>query len=460
MDHRKSHFLLVTFTSQGHLNPILQLAKRLIRTTGTKVTLATTVKGQRLMTNTDTNTLPLIPGLSFAFFSDGFDDGSNPSDDPNHIAAQMKRVGSQSFSNLINSFNEGPHPVTFVVYSILLPWVADVARAMHIPSALLWISSATVFALYYHFFNGHDRLIETSTFIDELPGLPPLTRPDLPSFFQPSSPHTFVLPIIHEHFQTLQQDSHPRVLLNTFDALEESALRALSKLNVIEIGPLTPSEDKAYGCDLFSNKTGLDYIEWLNSKPVGSVVYVSFGSLVVLPNKQIEEIFHGLKASQKPFLWVVRSSESEIKELELEEETEGMIVGWCSQVEVLNHRSVGCFVTHCGWNSTVESLVTGVPVVGCPHFSDQPTNAKMIEAVFGTGVRARVSEEGEGIVEREELKRCLNMVMGGENGEEMRRNALKWKDLAMEAVGKGCSSARNFRAFVEELVQGCDTSIE
>ncbi|XP_042521131.1 UDP-glycosyltransferase 75C1-like [Macadamia integrifolia] len=459
MDRPEKHFLLVTFPCQGHLNPTLQLAKHLISTTGTKVTLATTVYGQRLMTNTNTNTLPLIPGLSFAFFSNGFDDSNIPSDDPNYVCAQLKRVGSHSFSNLLNSFNEGPHPVTFIVYTILLPWVADVARSMHIPSAFLWISSATVFTLYYHFFNGHDHLIETSTSIDELPGLPPLTRQDLPSFFQPSSPHTYVLPIFREHFQALQQETHPRVLMNTFDALEGLALRTMSKLNVIGIGPSTPLEDKAYGCDLFRDKTGFDYTEWLNSKPAGSVVYVSFGSLVVLSKRQIEEIFHGLKESKRPFLWMLRSLES-MKELELDEEVEGKIVGWCSQVEVLNHGSVGCFVTHCGWNSTVESLVAGVPVVGCPHISDQPTNAKMIESVFETGVRAKVSEEEEGIVEREEIKRCLNMMMGGERGEEMRRNALKWKELAMEAMGKDGSSTRNFLAFVEEVVQGCDTSTE
>ncbi|KAJ4968809.1 hypothetical protein NE237_015510 [Protea cynaroides] len=450
-DEKHAHFLLVSYPSQGHLNPTLQLAKRLISTTGTNVTLATTVYGQSLLTNKSTNTLPLIPGLSFAFFTNGFDERTNPSDDLNHIAAQMKLVGSQSFSDLVNSFNKD-HPVTFIIYTILLPWVADVARILHIPSAFLWISCATVFAIYYLHFNGHDPLIET-------PGLSPLTLWDLPSFFQPSSPHTFVLPILHEHLQALQQDHYPRVLVNSCDALEGEALRApMAKLKIIGIGPLTPSmdtDDNEYGCDLFENTSRLDYIEWLNSKKAGSVVYVSFGSLVVLPKRQIEEIFHGLVESQRPFLWVLRSSD-----LELKEEGQGMIVTWCSQVEVLNHPSVGCFVTHCGWNSTLESLVIGVPVVGCPHFSDQPTNAKMIETVFETGVRAKVSEEEEGIVERGEIKRCLDMVMEGKSGEEMRRNALKWRDLVMVAVAKDGSSTRNFLAFVEEVARGCNPSTE
>ncbi|CAK9133720.1 unnamed protein product [Ilex paraguariensis] len=96
-----------------------------------------------------------------------------------------------------------------------------------------------------------------------------------------------------------------------------------------------------------------------------------------------------------------------------------MIVPWCSQLEVLSHPSLGCFVTHCGWNSTLESLVTGVPVVAFPHWSDQTTNARMIEDVWKTGVR--VKPNGEGTVEDNKLKQCIEMVMGGgERGKEMR----------------------------------------
>lgn len=255
------------------------------------------------------------------------------------------------------------------------------------------------------------------------------------------------------------------MIVNTFDALEEEALRAVEMFTVTGIGPLIPSAfldasdtDTKYGCDLFQSSMD-DYMEWLNSKEDSSVVYVSFGTLAVLPKRQMEEIWHGLAESHRPFLWVVPSSDKGTKELEdmvrswLEEKGEGMIVGWCSQVEVLNHPSVGCFVTHCGWNSTVESLVAGVPVVGCPQVSDQSTNVKLIETIWRTGVRARVNEEVEGgIVESEELKRCLEMVMEGGSGEEIRRNAKKWRDLAKEAVKDGGSSNKNLRGFVEEVV--------
>ncbi|RVW67063.1 Crocetin glucosyltransferase, chloroplastic [Vitis vinifera] len=113
----------------------------------------------------------------------------------------------------------------------------------------------------------------------------------------------------------------------------------------------------------------------------------------------------------------------------------------------------GCFITHCRWNSTLECLASGVPVVAFPQKTDQGTNGKLIEDVWKTGVRVTANEEG--IVEGEEIKRCLKVVMGGgERGEELRRNAGKWKDLAREAVKDGGSSDNNLKAFLDELGGG------
>ncbi|KAF5951096.1 hypothetical protein HYC85_013089 [Camellia sinensis] len=140
-------------------------------------------------------------------------------------------------------------------------------------------------------------------------------------------------------------------------------------------------------------------------------------------------------------------------------EQQGMIVPWCSQLEVLSHSSLGCFVTHCGWNSMLESLPSGVPVVAVPRWSDQGTNAKMMAEVWGTGVRVKANEEG--IVESEEVKRCIEKVMGGEErGEEMRRIAKKWKELTREAVKEGGSSDLNIKAFVKEIEGGeCSSKV-
>jgi anthocyanidin 3-O-glucoside 5-O-glucosyltransferase len=111
-------------------------------------------------------------------------------------------------------------------------------------------------------------------------------------------------------------------------------------------------------------------------------------------------------------------------------------------------------VTHCGWNSTLESLVCEVPVVAFPHWTDQGTNAKLIADVWKTGVRVVANEEG--IVEGDEIKRCLDLVMAhGKTGEDIRKNAKKWKDLARDAVKEGGSSDKNLKAFVQDVGEGC-----
>ncbi|KAK3414648.1 hypothetical protein EUGRSUZ_H00502 [Eucalyptus grandis] len=162
----------------------------------------------------------------------------------------------------------------------------------------------------------------------------------------------------------------------------------------------------------------------------------------------------GLLETGRPFLWVMRKDDGDDDELICKEELDkrGVIVPWCSQIEVLSHPSIGCFLTHCGWNSTIESLVCGIPMVAFPQWIDQMTNAKLVEDVWKVGVRvSEIDQEGI-IVEGGEIKKCLELVMGGgERGDEIRRNAKKWKDLVMEASKEGGSSDKNLKAFVEEI---------
>ncbi|XP_058089126.1 UDP-glycosyltransferase 75C1-like [Magnolia sinica] len=461
----ESHILLLTFPAQGHINPALQFAKRLVRT-GTHVTFATSVHAHRRMVKSTP-----LDGLSYASFSDGYDDGIKPTDDRHEFMAQFKEVGCRSVRDLISNLADDGRPVTCVVYTLLLPWAADVARIMGIPSVLLWIQPAAVLAIYYHYFHGYDNLIESSnkdpSSSIELPGLPLLSIKDLPSFFVSTTTSDIpsALPIFEELFHQLEKESCPKVLVNTFDALEGDTMRAVDKLDMVGVGPLIPSafldgketSDTAVGGDLFQKSR--DYVEWLDSKPDSSVVYVSFGSISVASEHQMEEILSGLVESCRSFLWIIRPAENSVetetntefwkKVRAVEERKQGLVVPWCSQVEVLSHRSVGCFVSHCGWNSTSESLAVGVRMVGFPQWTDQPTNIKMVESVWKTGVRVRAN--GDGILEGGELKRYLELVMGGEEGEEMKKNSLRWRDLAREAAAEGGSSDKNIRAFVEEM---------
>ena len=368
---------------------------------------------------------------------------------------QIKRNGSKALTDLIVSTANKQ----CIVYTTFLPWVADVAHELHLPSALLWIQPAMVLDIYYYYYNGFADVIgndsdDRPSCSIQLPGLPLLTTRDVPSFLLASNPYAFAPVTIQTQFAALEKESNPRVLVNTFDELEPEALKALEKLNLVSVGPLVPysildGKDPSNGSK--------NYIKWLNSKSESSVIYVSFGSLLVLKKQQMEEIARGLLDCGRPFLWVIRAKESgEEEKLSCREELEqmGMIVPWCSQVEVLSHPSLGCFVTHCGWNSTLESLVLGVPMVAFPQWSDQGTNAKLIEDVWKIGVRVTVNKDG--IVEGDEIKRCLELVVGdGERRKAIKRNGKKWKELAIKAANEvGSSSYNNLKAFVDEIGEG------
>ena len=229
---------------------------------------------------------------------------------------------------------------------------------------------------------------------------------------------------------------------------------------LLTIGPTIPSiyldnrieDDKDYGLDLFTTDSSDFTQNWLNNKPAGSVVYVSFGSMACLSAEQMEELALGLKATNFYFIWAIRASEEAKLPHKFAEETsgKGLIVNWSSQVEILSHGAVGCFFTHCGWNSTIEALSLGVPMVAMPQWTDQPTDAKLVEDLWKVGVRVKVGDQ-DGIVGRQEIEFCIRQVMVGDRATEMRKNAKKWRNLALQAISEGGSSDNNFREFISKL---------
>ena len=468
-------FLLVTYPAMGHINPSLHFANCLAAA-GVDVTFVTTIHGHRRMlksTGHKTDPITTTPNgsvISFAPFSDGYDDGFSRGSDLDQYVFGMRRLGSQAIKDLVVSAHNDGRPYSCMVYTILIPWAGLSADDLGLPSVLLWIQPATVLDIYYYYFHGYEDIITENSKRQPpakttFPGLSlEFSLRDLPSFMDAANPYSFAIPLFKEHFEILEKKNKPRVLVNTYDELEAEALRAVSDhLSLVGIGPLIPSAflDENKGASDIRSKE--KYLEWLNSKPKTTVVYVSFGSFSVLSKSQMEEIAKGLLEFGRPFLWIIREREKKDEEKAQEDKVDdelscreeldklGMIVPWCSQMEVLSSESVGCFVTHCGWNSTLESLASGVPMVGFPQWSDQGTNAKLIEDEWRSGVRVKPSEDG--IVASEEIKRCLELVMGGnENGEEMRRNAKKWKDLAREAFKEGGSSNKNLKDFVNVMI--------
>lgn len=129
----------------------------------------------------------------------------------------------------------------------------------------------------------------------------------------------------------------------------------------------------------------------------------------------------------------------------------GLVISWCSQLEVLSHPAVGCFFTHCGWNSTLEALCLGVPVIAFPQWADQVTNAKFLADVWKVGKRVKLDEQK--MASQEEIRSCIFEVMEGERANEFKNNSLEWKKWAKEAMDEGGSSDKNIMEFVAMIKQ-------
>ncbi|XP_059659978.1 UDP-glycosyltransferase 74F2-like [Cornus florida] len=450
MRAQSAHCLVLPYTTQGHINPMLQFSKRL-QHKQIKVTLAIT----RFIFKTTMH--QLSSSVAVETISDGYDEGGRAQAESREAyLARFQQVGEQTLADLVEKLRDTGHPVDCIVYDSFLPWALDVAKRLGLVGAVFFTQSCAVDNIYYHVYNQLLKLPVTGPKV-LVPGLPLLEPSDLPSFVYDLGSYPPLYRMVVNQFSNI--DKADWVLCNTFYELEQEVVDWMAKLwRLRTIGPTLPSiyldnrlqDDKAYDLNLFKPNTD-GCIQWLDEKPDGSVVYVSFGSLAELGIEQMEELAWGLRASNKYFLWVVRASEEAKLPKDFVEETsrKGLVVSWCPQLEVLAHKAIGCFVTHCGWNSTLEALSFGVPMVAMPQWSDQSTNAKYVADVWGMGLKAKLNEKG--IVRGSEVEDCIREVIEGEGGEEIRRNAVKWRELAKEAVDGG-SSDRNIGMFVAELV--------
>ncbi|XP_047316109.1 UDP-glycosyltransferase 74F2-like [Impatiens glandulifera] len=453
MENRKQHHhvLAIPYPTQGHINPMLQFFKRLV-SKNLKTTLAIT----KFHFNS-THPPPSINSISIDTISDGFDDaGYSQASDSQSYLETFQIAGSKTLLDLISRHQTAGNPIDCVVYDSFIPWVFDVVKPLGIKTASFFTQPCAVNFLYYNVSIGK---IPVGSSVDapvtSIPGLPLLTVDDLPPFV--SEPEVYVpyRDMVFGQFRNVVEADF--VFVNTFYELEEEVVNEMSKYSpLITIGPTIPSfyldkrveNDNDYGLNLFESDPSTT-IQWLSSKPKGSVVYVSFGSLSDLGGGQMEEILWGLKGSEFNFLWVIRATEMPKFPDSFVNSEKGLVVGWCPQLEVLANDAVGCFFSHAGWNSTIEAMSLGVPMVVMPQWTDQPMNAKLAEDVWKVAIRVRLNEKG--IVGRDEVERCVREVMDGESGKEMKMMALKWRDLAKEAIDEGGSSDINIDNFIKKL---------
>ncbi|KAF9608428.1 hypothetical protein IFM89_009794 [Coptis chinensis] len=448
----RAHVLVLPFPGQGHIKPMLNLSINLA-CKGVKVTLATPLYITKSVEIKDSTVV-------IESYSDGCDEGGIA--EAGSLDAYMdsfKDVGTKNISKLIERHEHSTYPVRCLIYSAVLPFLLDIAKRHDLIGASFYTQSCTVNAIYFHAHQG-TLITPVQQQTVSLPGLPLLRTQELPSFVHDKETDSSVLQFLLDQFSNV--DKTDFLLFNTFDMLEDQVVNWMAEKwpeKMITIGPAVPSfymnngvEDGTHNLRNLINADLSSSIKWLNTKETGSVVFVSFGTIARLGENQIEELAWGLKRSNKYFLWVVRDSEEHKLPIKFKDEMseKGLVVSWCPQLEVLAHQALGCFVTHCGWNSTTEALSLGVPMVAIPQWIDQPTNAKFIEDVWRVGVRAKVDEKG--IVISEEIENCIWDVMHGDRWEEIKRNAIRWKKLAMEAVGEGGSSDKNIDTFISRLV--------
>jgi UDP:flavonoid glycosyltransferase YjiC (YdhE family) len=279
---------------------------------------------------------------------------------------------------------------------------------------------------------------------------------DLPSV-RTTNPNDTIFKMIFEAVESAPKGAG--IIVHTFDALESEVLAALSSMlpPVYAIGPQqlllnhSPNDPmESTGYSLWKEET--ECLEWLNSKANNSVIYVNFGSIAVMTPQQLVELGWGLANSKFMFLWIIRPDsvvgESMILPPEFVEETKGrgLITSWCPQEEVLNHSSIGGFLTHCGWNSIIESICAGVPMICCPFFSDQQTNCKYACNEWDIGI------EIDNGAKREEVEKAVRELMEGNKGEKMKKKVMELKKLAEEATGPHGSSTINLDKLVSDLL--------
>ncbi|XP_050112059.1 putative UDP-glucose glucosyltransferase isoform X6 [Malus sylvestris] len=460
-----AHMVLVCFPGQGHINPMLRLGKRLAAK-GFLVSFSTTENFGKEMraANSGISDEPTPVGdgfIRFEFFDDGLPEQDPKRTDLDYYMPQLELVGKDLVTQMIKRHANEGRPVSCLVNNPFIPWVCDIGTELGIPRATLWVQSCAVFSAYYHY---HSKAVwfptETEPNLDvQLPGMPILKHDEIPSFLHPFDRFQVLGRAILGQFKKLSKSIY--VLIDTFQELEPEVIEHMSQFCIVKpVGPLfknpKPPQTTISG-DLMKAD---DCLEWLDSKPPTSVVYISFGSIVYLKQEQVDEIAHGLLSSGVSFLWVMKPP---IKECGFEEHVlpdkflekvgdKGKVVKWSPQEQVLAHPSIACFVTHCGWNSSVEALTSGVPVVTFPQWGDQVTNAKFLVDVFGVGLRLSRGAAENRLSMRDEIGKCLLEATVGHKAIELKQNALKWKLAAESAVAEGGSSDQNLQDFLDEII--------
>ncbi|KAI5059827.1 hypothetical protein GOP47_0026146 [Adiantum capillus-veneris] len=380
----------------------------------------------------------------------------------------------QELVNNLNMNEDGR--VVCVVYDFMLWWVGGLGKELHIPAYIFFPMSSSFYSYLLHMprfvlqgrlpLGPHTDLNDKSSMF-KIPCFPSLHVSEVPDISwdpNPVCPFDFAL-----RCATRWRDA-TGMLLNTVYELEKEVADELMEkapeLDIKAVGPILPASflkgEKSNEASAVESADARRCLRWLDEQPAASVLYVAFGTIASLSAAQIQEFAMGLEASKERFLWVLRipdqqqnggEERTQLLPRGFEERTAGRgVVLWelAPQRKILAHPAIAGFLTHCGWNSTLEALCKGVPMLCCPMFADQGMNGKWVDEVVQTGKLLKRSEgENGSIVSRDEVERMTREIS---RASPLRSSAARIRDVAchaaLDATG---SSSKNLQAFVETL---------
>ncbi|KAI3880394.1 hypothetical protein MKX03_020875 [Papaver bracteatum] len=473
------HVVCIPYPAQGHISPMLKLAK-LLHSKGIHITFVNTeYNHKRLIKSRGVESVNGLPDFQFHTVPDGLPqtDADSTQDIPSLCFSTKKNCGVP-FRNLLMKLNETPGVprVSCVVSDGIMSFTVAVAKEFGLPDYLFWTTSACGFMGYFHYrhllekgliplkdesclTNGYLERI-----VDSIPGFNNIRLMDFPAFIRTTDPNDKMIDYLVGETGNATKSSG--IILNTFDELENEVVDAMRSGNlslppIYTIGGLhllinqiqQTDEINSIGSNLWKEEP--ESLEWLDAKEPNSVVYVNFGSITVMTTQQLVEFAWGLANSKQNFLWVIRpdlvQGDSAMLPVEFFEETKErcLFPTWCPQDEVLNHPAIGGFLTHSGWNSTLESISGGVPMICWPFFAEQQTNCRYTCEHWGIGM------EIDNDVKRDEVEELVRELMEGEKGKEMKKKAMEWKRKSEEAVAPGGSSYLNLNKMIDEILHAC-----
>ncbi|KAK9054035.1 hypothetical protein SSX86_025111 [Deinandra increscens subsp. villosa] len=457
------HVLVIPYPAQGHVIPLME-ASRCFTTNGLKVTFVNTDFTHKQVINSCSG--PGIDGPSDLLQMVSIPDGMEPCDNRNDFGKLTKTMFQfmpTKLEELLNDISKNDdEKITCIVADYCMGWVAKVARKMGIRLAVFCPSSTAVLALTMSVqklmddkvlnckgIPLKDQMIQLST---SMPFMNPANF--LWVCVGDSTTNQIIFDfLILGGMEAAEAADH--IICNSTMDLEPGVFSMFPKM--LPIGPLLATNKSTRQVGHFWNEDST-CLTWLDQQLIRSVIYVAFGSITIFNQQQFEELALALEDTKMPFLWVVRPGTSGHNIDYVYPNgymdrigTRGKMVSWAPQQEVLNHPAIACFMSHCGWNSTMEGVSNGVPFLCWPYFADQFFNKTYICDIWKTGVG--LNKDVAGIVTRGEIKSKVEQLL---NNNILKENALNLKENVMDCVEVGNSSDKNLNKFIDWVKEGND----